>query len=972
MRFGPNAVPALNHQQVDLLSVADWSAIPGGKPDFNTVAVRNPHVHWNAGRAVFSMVIGAPASAADTTEFFWQLYEITLPTQAQLSASVKPVITKVANQPPYNNIMPCYAPDDQIIFSSDRPYNGLAHLRQREEYLGLPTVSGLWKLNPTSAKLQLLHHSPSGSFNASVDSSGRIVFVNWDHLSRDIEAMTDERDSDASFGEPAPDTFGGWHRTPNGSGNFADEGPLASFTPGVLWGTGQHVDTFPEPRNADKKTLRMEFPWGVDVNGTQTNVINGITTNVFMPWMIHLDGSGGELLNHVGRQEVTAGLIRKSFLTDSNIVDLNSAIAPGYGGIAVHNGFGNFFSIHEDPLNPGTYFGVDASDLGSHTAGRVIKLVNAGAGVNPDSMQVAFVTPSVAALPIVQVGMHVTSPPTPFVPLSSPVTVYRTPLPLKDGNLVASTASTDRADYNHGTLATPQSWFSAFRIQSLKPQSVGSSTYVPDVTLTSGITITSTYFVPGQAQAVTFTNVPAWELDPVEVISKQLPANVPVAVVDPIEAAAFTTAQVHMPSFQKWLTDHNYALSVSRNVLKRDRHDRQQPFNLRNVWSGQQAIATGTSGTVYNVAWSQFLQADLRRGYLLGGANPAPGRRVMAAPMHDGFSENTPAPGAPPGAVKLGNDSSVAAIVPAGKALTWHLLDNDANLTSQVRERFWVTFQPGEIRTCANCHGINTADQTGTNGPPVNTPQALLDLLAYWKTNHPPGTVQSADSLLSYIKSDLSADVTVQRTGGSMGPASVQYTTQNGSAVANTDFGPVSGTLNWADGDAAPKTVSIPLLHPTATGPTKAFSLQLSAPVYASLGAPASVAVNVTEAPLDAFLYTWFGNGANQAGGGLPGDDPDGDGQSNEAEFIAGTSPVDPASVLALHITMAADGQIHLSFQALAGKAYTIQHKVDLSEADWLIQANVPATGSDHAEEIVIPYGADATGFYRLVTPQVP
>jgi len=25
-----------------------------------------------------------------------------------------------------------------------------------------------------------------------------------------------------------------------------------------------------------------------------------------------------------------------------------------------------------------------------------------------------------------------------------------------------------------------------------------------------------------------------------------------------------------------------------------------------------------------------------------------------------------------------------------------------------------VTFQKGEVRTCANCHGINTSDQTGT------------------------------------------------------------------------------------------------------------------------------------------------------------------------------------------------------------------------------------------------------------------
>src|SRR3954463_13988418 len=128
VRFPANAIPALNHQVVDLLAVADWSAIPGGKPPANTIAVRNPSVYWDKSKAVFSMVSGAPSGPNDTTTFFWQLYEITLPTQAQLNAAVQPVVTKVANQPGSNNVMPCYAPGGQIIFASDRPYNGQVHL----------------------------------------------------------------------------------------------------------------------------------------------------------------------------------------------------------------------------------------------------------------------------------------------------------------------------------------------------------------------------------------------------------------------------------------------------------------------------------------------------------------------------------------------------------------------------------------------------------------------------------------------------------------------------------------------------------------------------------------------------------------------------------------------------------------------------------------------------------------------------
>jgi cytochrome c553 len=50
-----------------------------------------------------------------------------------------------------------------------------------------------------------------------------------------------------------------------------------------------------------------------------------------------------------------------------------------------------------------------------------------------------------------------------------------------------------------------------------------------------------------------------------------------------------------------------------------------------------------------------------------------------------------------------------------------------------VRERNWITFQAGEMRTCASCHGTNTANQAGKKAP-RNKPQALRDLLNYWKT----------------------------------------------------------------------------------------------------------------------------------------------------------------------------------------------------------------------------------------------
>jgi len=40
--------------------------------------------------------------------------------------------------------------------------------------------------------------------------------------------------------------------------------------------------------------------------------------------------------------------------------------------------------------------------------------------------------------------------------------------------------------------------------------------------------------------------------------------------------------------------------------------------------------------------------------------------------------------------------------------------------------------QPGEIRVCTSCHGINTRDQAN-QVPPANQPEGLRQLLTYWK-----------------------------------------------------------------------------------------------------------------------------------------------------------------------------------------------------------------------------------------------
>lgn len=823
-----------NGQVVDLLAVADWSAIPGGKPAADAMAVRNPAVHFSGSKAIFSMTYGKPSGPSDPTVYRFQLYEITLPTQAQLNAStpVKPALSLVPNQPPYNNVSPAYAPGGKIVFTSDRPYNGQPHLAQREEYLSLPTVSGVWALDPANAtSLRLLHHSPSGAFTPTVDSAGRVIFTNWDHLSRDVQAVFDSRDPVTTA--PYNETF---TRTFNGSGNFDDESASASFTQ-VTSMAPNTWDTFPEPRNFDRKTLLDLYP-----------NVNGNAFNLFLPWMVNLDGTGVEILNHVGRHEIGSAFTR-SFTNDSNLLDLNPATAPSStnGNWGVHNFFQDFYAPKEDPLNPGIFFGADGPDLGTHAAGRIVRLAGGTVGANPDNMAVTYLTKDAGAPPT-QAGMNF--PPqlcsgVPCIPPSAaPLDLYRTPVPLSDGNLIASHVAVRQTDYNTGTVANPVPVAGySFRLRSLQPPVSPAVYYANDVTLTPGINITVTYWAGGTQ--VSYSGQ-AWELDPVEVVARGVPPVSGATPVHAVTAAQFVASNVHLPTFQSYLAANNAALAVSFDVTKRDRHDKQQPYNLRVSWSGHQTTGTGASSGLYDIAWQRFYQADLRRGYLAGAASPQPGRRVVATPMHDTTAMNVQTAGAPAGAVKIGDDGSVAAIVPAGKAMTWELLNNDVAKTSQVKERFWVTFQPGEVRTCANCHGINTADQAGA--PPLsNMPAAPADLLTYWKSTHPAGVMQFASNVSSVLKNAGTVVINVLRSGGSTGPVSVNYATANGTALAGTDYVSANGTLNWADGDTAAKAVTVALLNnPVITG-SKTFSLALTSPAYGSLGATAGNTVTIAE-----------------------------------------------------------------------------------------------------------------------------
>ena len=107
---------------------------------------------------------------------------------------------------------------------------------------------------------------------------------------------------------------------------------------------------------------------------------------------------------------------------------------------------------------------------------------------------------------------------------------------------------------------------------------------------------------------------------------------------------------------------------------------------------------------------------------------------------------------------------------------------------------------------------------------------------------------------VSWAQTGFSADagglhalLTVSRTKNSTGTVSVNYATASGTAVSPTNFTAQSGTLTWADGDMADKTIDITLLPHAPAGSTTNFTATLSSPSGALLWGAATATVNVID-----------------------------------------------------------------------------------------------------------------------------
>nr|MBP6799254.1 hypothetical protein [Luteimonas sp.] len=304
----------------------------------NSIAVREPTVHWSGTKAIFSMIVGSPVGQYDSVTSKWQLYEVTGLARGQTAT-----ITKVANQPTaYNNVSPLYTSDDRILFTSDRPRRGEAHLYPNlDEYESTPTITGIFRLDPATGGVTILNHAPSGAYSPTIDSYGRVIFTRWDHLQRD-----QQQDGALTLGYTYNPV------------NYASEAANAA-------NIGLTAETFPERR----PLVNSEY------SSSPYGRVTGYTSNLFTPWQMNQDGTEELTLNHIGRQELTFDYLPQTFADDPSLRGTgNQSLFANRKYIRMDAGI---FHIRESRTTPGTYYGIYAREFAQGTTNQIVRFTGA-------------------------------------------------------------------------------------------------------------------------------------------------------------------------------------------------------------------------------------------------------------------------------------------------------------------------------------------------------------------------------------------------------------------------------------------------------------------------------------------------------------------------------------------------------------------------------------------------------------------
>jgi len=269
--------------------------------------------------------------------------------------------------------------------------------------------------------------------------------------------------------------------------------------------------------------------------------------------------------------------------------------------------------------------------------------------------------------------------------------------------------------------------------------------------------------------------------------------------------------------------------------------------------------------------------------------------------------------------------------------LNW--IDNDPAPIKTIN----IPLNSSDVFTGSRTFTVSLSGLTGslTVQPTLGTAATATVTLS---TAAVPGTVGFATTTTAANQYAAAAQITVNRTLGTVGAVGVSYATTDGSAKAGTDYTATSGTLTWAAGNSATQTISVPVTSTPLFNGSKSFSISLSNPTGSPVLGTTSNAVSVTGmiAPSTCpaiNLAPWYL--------GLPIDQYGGTGGLNGIQYASAS--IQPAQLIAGFVDpyFYADSSCNVVFTAPSNGAVT-----------------TPGVGSDHTRselrELYTGTGADS------------
>lgn len=96
--------------------------------------------------------------------------------------------------------------------------------------------------------------------------------------------------------------------------------------------------------------------------------------------------------------------------------------------------------------------------------------------------------------------------------------------------------------------------------------------------------------------------------------------------------------------------------------------------------------------------------------------------------------------------------------------------------------------------------------------------------------------------------------------------------------------------------------------------------------------------------------------------------DSDGDGQSDLHEFVSGTDPIDPDSVLKMiPISEQSPTQMRIEWQTQPGRLYRVQYKTDLKNSPWIELTGEVTAQKGTASVVDVSVSEETQRYYRVV-----